>query len=166
MDRPEIGTCPAGHPLVGLGTYCWDCREYASRDPGQRRTPDPVPEGTPEVRTIQNGILTLPLPPSANRYWRHVGSKVLLSGDARAYRAACDEALAGQWKGEPLEGQVSVRADFYMDGRGDLDNRAKQLLDGIKGRAFADDSQVWELHMVRHLDRGRPRVEIQVRRLA
>ena len=111
--------------------------------------------------------ITLPLPPSANAYWRHVGSRVLLSKSAREYRAACEFASAVQWKGVPLAGRVRIHADvFFGDLRGDLDNRAKQLLDGIRGRVYEDDKQVWDLRLVRHLDRDNPRVELTVEEIA
>ena len=106
--------------------------------------------------------LTLPLPPSANRYWRHVGTKGLLSASARKYRAACAFAAAVQWRGAPIVGRVRVRADVFMDLRGDLDNRIKQLLDGVQTTVLTNDSQVWDLHLVRHLDRERPRVELTI----
>lgn len=46
--------------------------------------------------------------------------------------------------------------------RRDLDNIAKICLDPLNGVAFEDDSEVDELHVYRHLDRARPRVEITV----
>lgn len=60
-------------------------------------------------------------------------------------------------------GPVSVRATVYFPSRrGDLDNVAKPLLDALKGIAYIDDRQVEELHLVRALDRERPRVEVSV----
>lgn len=107
--------------------------------------------------------LTLPLPPSANRYWRHVGKKVLLSEEARAYRDRCAFAAAVQWKGPPLAGRVRVHADVYMPNlRGDLANREKQLLDAIQRTVLVDDSQVWDIRLVRYTDPDNPRVELTV----
>ena len=107
--------------------------------------------------------LTLPLPPSANSYWRHVGNRVLLSKEARLYRGMCELAAVAQWKGAPLEGPVRIHADVYMaDKRGDLMNREKQLLDAIQGVVMLNDSQVVDMRMVRHLDKLRPRVELTV----
>jgi Holliday junction resolvase RusA-like endonuclease len=67
-----------------------------------------------------------------------------------------------QWRKGPLRGKVRVRADVYMDLRGDLMNREKQLLDALQGVVIVDDAQVWEMTMVRHLDREDPRVELTV----
>ena len=106
--------------------------------------------------------LTLPLPPTANRYWRHVKGRVLLSKEAREYRDACQLAAVAQYGGELLDDRVRVRVDVYMDLRGDLDNRLKQLFDALEGTVLVNDRQVWDFRAVRHLDRERPRVEVEV----
>ena len=64
-----------------------------------------------------------------------------------------------------MAGKVRVHADVFMDLRGDLMNREKQLLDAIQGTVIEDDNQVWDMRMVRHLDRENPRVEITVEAL-
>lgn len=106
--------------------------------------------------------LTLPLPPSTNRYYRNVGGRMLLSKEAREYRAHCAFVAALQVRGGPLTGRVKIRADVYMDLRGDLTNREKQLLDALEGTVYENDRQVWDWRMVRHLDREDPRVEIEI----
>lgn len=107
--------------------------------------------------------LILPLPPSANRYWRAVRGRVLLSKEAREYRKACSLAAVCQWNGAVLGDRVRVHADVFMaDLRGDLMNREKQLLDALNGAVLVDDSQVWDMRMVRHLDRVNPRVEVTI----
>ena len=106
--------------------------------------------------------LVLPLPPSANRYWRHVGSRVLLSKEARLYRNRCRLVAVAQYRGDPLECRVRVRADVYMNLRGDLGNREKQLMDALEHTVIKDDAQVWDLRLVRHLDRKNPRVELTI----
>lgn len=113
----------------------------------------------PEARTVK---LTLPLPPSSNRYWRHVGSRVLLSRQAREYRDRCRLVAVAQYGGELLSERVRVVADVYMSLRGDLDNRIKQLLDGLEGAVIENDRQVVDLHLRRHLDRENPRIEFAI----
>lgn len=108
--------------------------------------------------------LELPYPPSANRYWRHVGSKVLLSAEARAYRLKV-QLLAKSQKSilRPLAGPLSVFVDVHRPRRaGDLDNSLKQLLDALRGVAFEDDSQIVELHAFRHDDKQNPRAVVRV----
>ena len=38
-------------------------------------------------------ILSLPWPPSVNVYWRHVGAKVLISAEGRAYAKSVYERV-------------------------------------------------------------------------
>ena len=81
--------------------------------------------------------LELPLPPSANVYWRFsrkVG-RPYLSSAARAYR----KQVLRLYSPRPLTGRVAVRLDVYLC-RGDLDNRIKVTLDALKGLAYLDDN--------------------------
>lgn len=105
--------------------------------------------------------LVLPYPPSANRYWRKTAAgRVYVSEEAERYRAAAAALLAAF---RPLSGPVTVSARFFRPRRsGDLDNRIKILLDALQGRAFADDSQVAEIHAWRFEDKHRPRVEVEI----
>ena len=49
-----------------------------------------------------------------------------------------------------------------MDLSGDLMNREKQLVDALEGTVLTNDSQIWDMRMVRHLERESPRVEFTV----
>lgn len=108
--------------------------------------------------------LHLPEPPSGNRYWRHVGARVLLSAEARAYRqAVANAALLSRVRPLAADVPCAVTLRWYRGRRaGDLDNRVKQLLDSLCGVAYADDRQVVELHAYRADDPRRPRVEVTV----
>lgn len=107
--------------------------------------------------------LVLPFPPSANNYWRMVKGRMLLSRQAREYREQCAFAATLQWKHALVESAVALRLDlFFPDRRGDLDNRIKVAIDSLRGVAFVDDSQIYDLRAVRHLDRANPRVEVTV----
>jgi crossover junction endodeoxyribonuclease RusA len=109
--------------------------------------------------------VTLPYPPSANRYWRSVGSKVLRSREAAVYRQQVGW-LCNTEGVTPVSGEVSVTLNVYRPQRsGDLDNRIKVTLDALKGFAFADDDQVVELHAYRHDDKDNPRIEVIVTEL-
>jgi Holliday junction resolvase RusA-like endonuclease len=107
--------------------------------------------------------LTLPEPPSANRYWRHVVVKgqgrTLLSSAARTYRLAV-QLLASRCK--PIPGKVTVVIRWDRKRRsGDLDNRLKQVLDALQGIAYTDDQAIVELHAYR-TDRGSGTVQVEV----
>ncbi len=105
--------------------------------------------------------ITLPYPPSANRYWRtDRGGRPHVSDEARAYKAAVG-LLCRSLRLQPVAGEVDVRLDVYRPARrGDLDNSIKVLLDALKGHAYADDQQVVSINARRHEDKLDPRVEV------
>lgn len=90
-------------------------------------------------------MMVLPWPPTANTYYRHVGPRVLISRDGRAYRQAVAELAASE--GWPKFGQqrVSVHIEAWMPDRRkrDLDNVLKSLLDSLThAGVWEDDSQI------------------------
>lgn len=100
--------------------------------------------------------LTLPYPPSTNRYWRHVtinrAGRTLISKAGRQYRKAVTDACLAV--GCPRAGAGRLRVDiaaFPPDRRRrDLDNILKGLLDAIThAGVWEDDSQIDELRVVR-----------------
>ncbi len=98
--------------------------------------------------------LVLPEPPSSNRYWRRVGHNMVLSREARQYRKdvrAAYESVTGEHDVHfPLPQHLIVRFEWWRTRRaGDLDNRIKQLLDGLRGCAYTDDAQIVEIHAYR-----------------
>ena len=107
--------------------------------------------------------IVLPVPPSANRYWRHYAGRTVVSAGARAYKAGV--ALVAQHAGmRPFAGPVAVYLHVYRARKaGDLDNSAKVLLDALQGVAYNDDAQIVELHLYRHDDKANPRVEVEIR---
>lgn len=106
--------------------------------------------------------MTVGYPPSANKCWRRVGNRTLLSADARAYRAATATAALQQGM-RPLKGNVVVVMEFYRPQKsGDVDNRIKQLLDALRGVGFEDDKQVVEITARRFEDKANPRAVVTV----
>lgn len=109
--------------------------------------------------------LTLPYPPSANRYWRSFRGRIVKSKEARDYqRAVGCLANVDAPSGFPtlLTGAVGLQLNFYRpQRRGDLDNRIKVLVDALQGIVYIDDAQVSELHAYLHDDKARPRVEVE-----
>lgn len=107
--------------------------------------------------------LTLPEPPSANRYWRVWRGRAVKSAEARAYQARVKLAR----RGRPLEGNVSVLFHWFRGRRsGDLDNRLKVALDALRSVAFADDRQVVAILAYRHEDKANPRIEVMIEEAA
>lgn len=109
--------------------------------------------------------ITLDMPPSANRYWRHNQGRIHRSAEAMAYiqSVAWLCSTAGI---EPLDGDVSVTLRFFRPARrGDLDNRIKICLDSLQGKAYHNDAQIAEIHAYRYEDKLCPRVELEITKL-
>jgi crossover junction endodeoxyribonuclease RusA len=107
-------------------------------------------------------IFTLPVPPSANRYWRVWNNRIVVTDEARAYK---DEIALLLRACIPLEGDVSVNFTVFRPRmKGDLDNYNKILFDALQGLCYYNDSQIVEIHSYRKDDKIKPRVEILVSR--
>jgi len=71
-----------------------------------------------------------------------------------------------QWTATPEESFAVTLRVFVGNLRTiDVDNCSKSILDALKRVAFPDDRQVVELHVYKAIDRERPRVEVEVRRI-
>lgn len=96
-------------------------------------------------------VCILPYPPTVNTYWRHVGSRTLISRKGRQYRNDVAALLAGK-QIEPMAGELSVNVLVHPPDkrRRDLDNILKSLLDSLEhGGAYNDDSQISYLQIRR-----------------
>lgn len=108
-------------------------------------------------------IITLPLPPTANLYWRVWRGRAVVSTEARAYKRGAALAALAQGVRPILDGEVAVvMRVFRRTRRGDLDNRLKVLLDALRGIAYRDDSQVARLEAIQSEDAKNPRVEVEI----
>lgn len=106
--------------------------------------------------------LTLPLPPSANRYWRSSGGRVYVSTEAKDYKAHVAQ-LCNVRQIEPLTCDVQVVLDVYRARKaGDLDNWIKVALDSLNGYCYLDDKQIIGINAHRFDDKANPRIEILV----
>ena len=103
---------------------------------------------------MTNLTLRLPEPPSANRYWRRSGVRIHLAPAAIAYRKDVYGAYVrqvGHCRMLFPKGPVLVSLAWHRGRKaGDLDNRIKQVLDALRGVAYADDGQVSAIHAYRY----------------
>ena len=60
-------------------------------------------------------------------------------------------ARAAMQGSDPLLCKVAVRIDLYLRGKGDCDNFAKSILDGMNQICFKDDDQVMALAVRKHV---------------
>lgn len=107
-------------------------------------------------------LVTLPLPPSANRYWRMGRNKIYLSDEAVAYKLQVANIFQ-HLDVKPIEGDIEIVMTVYRKQRsGDLDNKIKVLLDAMQGLAYHDDKQIVAILAYRRDDRANPRVNVWV----
>ena len=108
--------------------------------------------------------ITLPWPPSVNRYWRSVNGRVLIAAAGRKYRTDVELVmlLRGRHGVGSLPVNVSIDA-FYPDRRRrDIDNILKAPLDALTHAGMWDDDSQVEALSIRKagLDQHNPRLEI------
>lgn len=109
------------------------------------------------------GWFVLPYPPTLNHLFStNRSGKRFLTNEGRSYKqnAAAMAFMAGVRR---LSGPIKVSLKAYRPRKsGDLDNLAKLVLDGMKGIAWNDDSQIVEIHMYRFDDPKNPRLELKI----
>jgi crossover junction endodeoxyribonuclease RusA len=112
--------------------------------------------------------LTLPWPPSVNRYWRSVNGRVLIAAAGRRYRTDVELAYRlGRAGGAGMgDAPVQVVIEAWLPDlrRRDIDNLLKAPLDALTHAGlWDDDSQVMALAIRKAgMDRVRPRLEIAI----
>lgn len=111
--------------------------------------------------------ITLPYPPSVNRYWRAIGrGRVIISREGRDYRRKVGYVIIDMRDGElpePTKARLSVTIKAFMPDRRrrDLDNVLKATLDALQnGGVFEDDEQVDDLRIIREAVEPPGRLEI------
>lgn len=101
--------------------------------------------------------LTLPFPPSVNRYWRapttgKLAGRHLISEAGRNYRREAIAMIRDQYKGEPLSGRLEVTLILCPPDRRkrDIDNYCKGLFDAMSHAGFwLDDEQIDRLTIIK-----------------
>lgn len=108
--------------------------------------------------------LTLPYPPSVNSMYATFRGRRILSREGRAFKKQV-ATIAGNIT--PVSDPFAVDVKIYRPRKsGDLDNTLKALLDSLTGVVWVDDSQIVEIHATRHEDKGNPRAEITISKVA
>lgn len=108
--------------------------------------------------------VTLPYPPSVNRYLRFSPKGwAYTTKEAKTYKQGAKLRALTQGMRPVTEGEVALSLAVYRPRkRGDIDNVLKVLLDALNGVAYVDDGQIGELHIHRLEDAANPRVEVCV----
>lgn len=95
-------------------------------------------------------MISLPWPPSVNRYWRSAMGRVLISAEGRKYRAHVARwCLLGGVQKADKRLRVSIVAHAPDKRRRDLDNLLKAPLDALTyAGVWEDDSQISDLRIM------------------
>lgn len=104
----------------------------------------------------------LPVCPSTNVYYRHVGKMVKISAAGRKYKELIANIFAGC---KPVSGPVELEIWVYRPrNAGDIDNfTGKALLDALQGYLYENDSQVTDTHNHIRTSHKAPRIELVMR---
>jgi crossover junction endodeoxyribonuclease RusA len=112
--------------------------------------------------------LSLPWPPSFNKYWRHFRGRVYVSARGKAYRSS----VATIWEeaGQPRFGtaRLGVKLDVFPPDRRehDLDNLLKALLDALEHAGLYErDSQIDALEVYRGWRTDEGQVNVTARKV-
>lgn len=95
-------------------------------------------------------ILTLPYPPSNNRYYRHNRGRIHIGTEGRGYRLAVLEKRPRT--GWPLAGKLKMHIDVIPNRSvsQDLDNIPKCICDALQHAGiYANDNQIEHLSIAR-----------------
>lgn len=107
------------------------------------------------IRNMQekfaNGVtLTLPWPPSVNKYWRTFQGRMIISAEGRSYRKAVADQVLIQRGAKHYAGKLCVVIEAFRpdNRRRDLDNLLKAVLDGCThAGVWEDDSNIVDLRI-------------------
>ena len=108
--------------------------------------------------------LTLPFPPSINRYWRNVGPRTLISREGRQYRKSVCSQLAGRFR-QPMTSTLEVELHLYPPDRRrrDWDNFQKAIWDALQhAGVYRDDSQTKKATVEMDEPDGHARAEVTI----
>jgi crossover junction endodeoxyribonuclease RusA len=99
----------------------------------------------------ENAItLTLPWPPSVNKYWRTFQGRMIISAEGRSYRKAVADQVLIQRGAKHYAGKLRVEIEAFRpdNRRRDLDNLLKAVLDGCThAGVWEDDSNIVDLRI-------------------
>lgn len=121
----------------------------------------PKPKERPRTVMVKRGNKKVPVtftPKSTRIYEKQI---------REAAEAAIHELWAvfdEEWTLEAVDHELVVRV-YRAAMRGDLDNFVKCVSDALNGVAYPDDRHVTSMQAWMGLDRKRPRVEVEVRKL-
>ena len=101
--------------------------------------------------------ITVPWPPSVNRYWRQFQGRMIISAEGRKYREAIIQQVFIEGLVKRLTGDLKVTIEAFRpdERRRDLDNLLKSTLDALAHAGlYEDDSQIRDLRIYWASEKG------------
>lgn len=116
-----------------------------------------------EALLVNIATITVPLtPPSVNSYVRHSRGGHYVTKEAEAFK----EAIGVLCRRQRIRGKAyKVEIWIYLGRkqRGDIDNFAKLVLDGLVSADVLDtDAKIVNLHLYKRRDNAKPRTEMVI----
>ena len=109
-----------------------------------------------EERRIKLELSSLPVPKS-NRYIRKRGGVVFKHPRVRNWEVRAVWEIKQQYKGEPLEGKLSMEVILVLPNhrKRDIDNMLKSLWDVLeKAKVIKNDNQIYEMRTLKRIEKG------------
>lgn len=94
--------------------------------------------------------VSLPWPPSVNRYWRTFQGRMIISAEGRSYRKAVADQVLIQRGAKHYTGKLKVTIEAFRpdNRRRDLDNLLKAVLDSLThAGVWEDDNLIVDLRI-------------------
>ena len=131
-----------------------DARRFLRESPAPRAPRIPKDVGVPCTEAV---FLVLPYPPLNNRYYRHVGQRVLLSAEGRAYQRVVAQIILVEWPRsvpKPFNNALTLTLDLYPPSNRhhpDIDAPLKAPLDALeRAGVYLNDNLVCRTITTKH----------------
>jgi Holliday junction resolvase RusA-like endonuclease len=113
---------------------------------------------------------TLPMCPPLNSLYRHGRRGVYKIAKAREWENEVLFMVMGKYRGygkdKHLLGNIKMDMVMYLKRDRDIDSSLKLVLDVFeKAGVYENDKQVVDLHVIKAMDKGNPRIEISITKL-
>lgn len=97
--------------------------------------------------------ISLPWPPSNNRYYRHNRGRTHISAEGQAYRDIVASIIKEQMLDIGISAAVRIRIECHMPDRRrrDLDNLQKAVFDALTKSGFCLDDQQVDYYSVKRM---------------
>lgn len=127
-------------------------------DRGEARDISPA-RGVSKEELVQVSLSTMP--PTTNSMYKPFGGRFHVDVKARDAKEAMAWEARSQYRGAPLEGDLSVEVMLTWPTKRnhDVDN-IKSLLDCLKGILWVDDGQITRLLIQKRYEKGISRVDL------